>query len=332
MENQPPTPVPLTPEAFIGPGIPRQAKAVQYLEHGEVVCAVMINSPAQHIYTGGRGCVKLWDMSVLAPLDGTGPASPMGTKSCLTSLSCLKSDDYIRSIKMAQDGNLLVVGGEASVISLWDLGGPTPRPKGQLKSLAQACYAVAVSIDGKLCFSCCSDGNISVWDLHNQTQIRQFQGHTDGASCVDITPDGNHLWTGGLDKTVRCWDLRESRQMSQYDFTSQIFSLGHCPTGDWVAVGMESDTVEVFGPGRPDAYQLSLHESCVLSLKFAHSGQWFMSTGKDYWLNAWRTPFGANLFQVKENSSVLSCDISADDRVVITGSGDKKATLYELIY
>ena len=38
---------------------------------------------------------------------------------------------------------------------------------------------------------------------------RQFQGHTDGASCIDLSPDGMKLWTGGLDNTVRSWDLRE---------------------------------------------------------------------------------------------------------------------------
>jgi len=67
--------------------------------------------------------------------------------------------------------------------------------------------------------------------------FRQFQGHTDGASCIDISPDGSKLWTGGLDNTVRSWDLREGRQLQQHDFTSQIFSLGYCPTGEWLAVG-----------------------------------------------------------------------------------------------
>lgn len=87
-----------------------------------------------------------------------------------------------------------------------------------------------------------------------------------------------------------------------------------------------------------------------------------MSTGKDNLLNAWRTPYGASIFQVwnrpngapgllsqlcegkrsdcwcfyllqsKESSSVLSCDISADDKYIVTGSGDKKATVYEVIY
>ena len=65
------------------------------------------------------------------------------------------------------------------------------------------------SIVPQACFSCCSDGNIAVWDLQNQSLIRQFQGHTDGSSCIDISPDGTKLWTGSLDNTVRCWDLRE---------------------------------------------------------------------------------------------------------------------------
>jgi WD40 repeat protein len=36
--------------------------------------------------------------------------------------------------------------------------------------------------------------------------------------------------------------------------------------------------------------------------------------------------------QSKESSSVLSCDISADDKYIVTGSGDKKATVYEVLY
>ena len=130
----------------------------------------------------------------------------------------------------------------------------SPTIKAQLPSNATACYALAVSADGKVnasnlldlkyfhlthfshphlslslppfllfmslslppsliipqaCFSCCSDGNIAVWDLQNQSLIRQFQGHTDGSSCIDISPDGTKLWTGSLDNTARCWDLRE---------------------------------------------------------------------------------------------------------------------------
>ncbi|XP_049533876.1 protein groucho isoform X6 [Anopheles darlingi] len=315
-----PQPVPFPTDALAGPGIPRHARQINTLSHGEVVCAVTISNPTKYVYTGGKGCVKVWDIS------------QPGNKSPVSQLDCLQRDNYIRSVKLLPDGRTLIVGGEASNLSIWDLASPTPRIKAELTSAAPACYALAISPDSKVCFSCCSDGNIAVWDLHNQTLVRQFQGHTDGASCIDISPDGLRLWTGGLDNTVRSWDLREGRQLQQHDFSSQIFSLGYCPTGEWLAVGMENSHVEVLHATKQDKYQLHLHESCVLSLRFAACGKWFVSTGKDNLLNAWRTPYGASIFQSKETSSVLSCDISTDDKYIVTGSGDKKATVYEVMY
>ncbi|XP_011819515.1 PREDICTED: transducin-like enhancer protein 2 [Colobus angolensis palliatus] len=233
-------------------------------------------------------------------------------------------DNYIRSCKLLPDGRSLIVGGEASTLSIWDLAAPTPRIKAELTSSAPACYALAVSPDAKVCFSCCSDGNIVVWDLQNQTMVRQFQGHTDGASCIDISDYGTRLWTGGLDNTVRCWDLREGRQLQQHDFSSQIFSLGHCPNQDWLAVGMESSNVEILHVRKPEKYQLHLHESCVLSLKFASCG---VSSGA-----GGHTPKTATKPRSKESSSVLSCDISRNNKYIVTGSGDKKATVYEVVY
>ncbi|XP_076665549.1 TLE family member transcriptional corepressor groucho isoform X12 [Andrena cerasifolii] len=315
-------PVAFPTDALIGPGIPRHARQINTLTHGEVVCAVTISNPTKYVYTGGKGCVKVWDIGH----EGGGSIKPV------SQLDCLQRNNYIRSVKLLPDCRTLIVGGEARQLIIWDLASPTPRIKAELTSSAPACYALAISPDSKVCFSCCSDGNIAVWDLHNEILIRQFQGHTDGASCIDISADGTKLWTGGLDNTVRSWDLREGRQLQQHDLNSQIFSLGYCPTGEWLAVGMENSKVEVLHASKSDKYCLLVHESCVLSLRFASCGKWFVSTGKDNLLNAWRTPYGASIFQSKESSSVLSCDISADDKYIVTGSGDKKATVYEVIY
>lgn len=58
---------------------------------------------------------------------------------------------------------------------------------------------------------CCSDGNIAVWDLQNQTFVRQFQGHTDGASCTDISPDGTI--EGGFQELARSNNVTVSMQL-----------------------------------------------------------------------------------------------------------------------
>ena len=63
---------------------------------------------------------------------------------------------------------------------------------------------------------------------------------------------------------------------------------------------MENRLVEVLHVNKPEKYRLRCHESCVLSLKFAHSGKWFLTTGKDNFINALVTPYGGRLFQVHD--------------------------------
>lgn len=185
-------PVPFPHDALAGPGIPRHARQINTLSHGEVVCAVTISNPTRHVYTGGKGCVKIWDISQpgskspISQLDclvralGSVPVPParfvVPPSLVLTAAPwpCLPQnrDNYIRSCKLLPDGRTLIVGGEASTLTIWDLASPTPRIKAELTSSAPACYALAISPDAKVCFSCCSDGNIAVWDLHNQTLVR----------------------------------------------------------------------------------------------------------------------------------------------------------------
>ena len=80
--------------------------------------------------------------------------------------------------------------------------------------------------------------------------------------------------------------------------TSLICSVPHPLSPSSLSHSMESSNVEVLHITGPEKYQLHLHDSCVLSLKFAHTGKWFVTTGKDNLLNAWRTPYGASIFQV----------------------------------
>ena len=44
----------------------------------------------------------------------------------------------------------LVVGGEATTLSVWDLAAPTPRIKAELTLAAPACYALKISPDSKV--------------------------------------------------------------------------------------------------------------------------------------------------------------------------------------
>lgn len=88
-------PVPFPPDALIGPGIPRHARQINTLTHGEVVCAVTISNPTRHVYTGGKGCVKVWDIS------HPGNKTPVSQLDCLVSeLQWLLNTLYMAELEL----------------------------------------------------------------------------------------------------------------------------------------------------------------------------------------------------------------------------------------
>ena len=123
-EGQPPQTVQFPPDALMGAGIPRGARPILSLEHGDVVCAVAISNPSRLVYTGGRGCVKIWDMAT-----SNGTPGPTVKRTPISQLECLQTEHYIRSCKLLSDNRTLLVGGEANTLSVWDLSGPSPKLK-----------------------------------------------------------------------------------------------------------------------------------------------------------------------------------------------------------
>ncbi|GMS98997.1 hypothetical protein PENTCL1PPCAC_21172, partial [Pristionchus entomophagus] len=197
----------------------------------------------------------------------------------------------------------------------------------------QACYGLTVDKKSKLVYVCCADGTVVIIDLVSMKEVARLPCHSsDGVSCADLSRDGLTLWTGGLDSTLRSWDFRQRRELSKANCAAQIFSLGCTPTDDWVAVGLDSSQIEVMStlPNATDRYQLRGHKACILSLRYAHSGKWFCTADKGNIVNAWRAPYGPVSAQRTEAGSVLCCDISADDSMIVTGSGKHKATVYKV--
>ena len=90
------------------------------------MCAVTVDEPNRKVYTGGRGCVKIWDMKVA---NGVVSSGPHVKDIPIAQLECLKRESYIRSCRLLPDKHSMLVGGEASSLSLWDIATSTPKLK-----------------------------------------------------------------------------------------------------------------------------------------------------------------------------------------------------------
>lgn len=72
-------------DAFEANDCPRRTKILSHLLHGDVVCAVTISDLNKHIYTGGKGCVKIWDLKEST----TSSAAPMTISKPIGQFECL---------------------------------------------------------------------------------------------------------------------------------------------------------------------------------------------------------------------------------------------------
>ncbi len=82
-------------DAFDSPSCPRRTRILSSLIHGDVVCAVTISDQNKHIYTGGKGCVKIWDLKESTNQQSivNGRTSPLTISKPIGQFECLVKNE-----------------------------------------------------------------------------------------------------------------------------------------------------------------------------------------------------------------------------------------------
>ena len=141
------------------------------------------------------------------------------------------------------------------------------------------------------------------------------------------------LYTGECKQTLRCWDIREGKELQKYNFSSDIHCLDISSKGDLLAVGLGNSHVEFLNLNNFDIHHLNFHQFSVVGLKIANSGKWYASSSLKKEVVVANTRATNPIFKTKENHHVESFDISKDDKFVATAGGYKRAaSIYEMIY
>lgn len=136
-----------------------------------------------------RGEVKIWDVanqSLVATFDGHSRA--------------------VVSIAFNPDGTELATGSLDETIRLWDV--QSGRERLLLGGLSNCAQALAFSPDGRtLAWSGRNDGLVSLHDTKSGAEIARLVGHSAVVRGIAFAPDGAGLATGGLDRTIKVWDV-----------------------------------------------------------------------------------------------------------------------------
>nr|XP_040135894.1 transducin-like enhancer protein 7 [Ictidomys tridecemlineatus] len=308
---------PIPGEVVVRQRPPRDSWKVGMLRHGKRVYAVAVGGATRHVYTCGSGYIRVWDESALHAWDKAPEAQ----------LDLQNPQNCVLTCKLFPDEQSLITGGVSQTLTLWDLA-PTPRVRAQLASTGPMCYSLAISSDARICLACFR-GFVEIWDLQNQILIRKHEVPIYGSRCVDIA--GNKFWTGGEDTSLYSWDLRSYQRLQQFNLQNEILSITHDPSEEWMLVGLRTSDIIILHTHRKEKFKAVLQKyTHHHSLKFSSCGSYFVTT-LDESIHCLAAPSLQRLFQVKESSDILCCDISSDNRYLVTGSKNS-ATVYQLMY
>ncbi|KAM7201886.1 TAF5-like protein [Rhypophila sp. PSN 637] len=112
--------------------------------------------------------------------------------------------------------------------------------------------------NGKILASADIGGNIFFWDIEKGTRIKRCRGHGKGGiPSLDFSVESTVLVSGGLDGTVRIWDVELPADPSKANaITAPATATGQQPdgattTGDSIAVGGSGDGRSITVGGAP---------------------------------------------------------------------------------
>ncbi|KAG8519133.1 Transducin-like enhancer protein 6 [Galemys pyrenaicus] len=286
--------------------VPYRMEKVRVLKPGEPLLVTTISSFTRHAFTCGRSGVKVWS------LVGQTPGAQLRT--------CLLSPHSM---------TLLLGGNSLAGVTVWDLKAPCLHVRHALPCADLTCQALAASPRDSLALAGFSNGTVRIWDLRNQSVVRDLPGPQDGAKTL-VTAE-RQVWAGGLAARLQCWDLRSPKEPQEYHFDSQIMSLSPHPLEDLILVGTANGQQWLQPTRGGQKYTVGCKDSAILGLQFSPLGQWWVSVGMDSLVSVYGMPAGTKVFQVPEPSCITCCDVSPNNRLIITGS-PQQATVYQITY
>ncbi|TFK19343.1 hypothetical protein FA15DRAFT_697596 [Coprinopsis marcescibilis] len=129
-----------------------------------------------------------------------------------------------------------------------------------------------------------SDKLVRIWDSVRGNVLGTMEGHTEGVSCVAVSPGGDLIASGSSDKTIRVWSAEAPygliREIRGHDHA--IRSLTFSPDGTRIISASDDHTVGIWGArDGVEIKRLRGHKDVVLSAVVSSEGKRIVSVGKD---------------------------------------------------
>ncbi|MCW5805280.1 MAG: serine/threonine protein kinase [Deltaproteobacteria bacterium] len=270
------------------------------------------------------------------------------------------ADHSVHAAAIGRDDRVIATAGDSPFVSLWEAS--TQRLVAALDTGRQRTNAVAFSRDGRWLVVAGRDRIAVVWDLDALPRLLDAVGHASLVDSLRISRDDTRLVSGSGDSTVRVWDAATGTELLQvsigagcidspqlvgdrlfaacddqalreYDRRGALVKktplplrmsfAAATPDGARLVGGhMKGEVISVDLASGAIGPTVKLHDHQIYAMHFADDGT-LLSAGLDNKAKVWSDKLELrHTFTASTVEGLLAAAISADGRVVITGSQD----------
>ena len=166
-------------------------------------------------------------------------------------------------------------------------------------------------------------------------EVHSLYGHTAAVASVVYSPDGSHIVSGSVDKTIRVWNVTTGQCVAGpfQGHTEMVTSVAYSPDGSHIVSGSLDKTIRVWNAttGQCVANLFQGHTENVTSIAYSPSGNHIVSGSDDKTIRVWNATTGqcvAGPFQ-GHTSHVTSVVYSPDGDHIISGSYDNSIKVWK---
>jgi WD40 repeat protein len=287
--------------------------------HDEAINSVTFSHDGKSILTGSNDkTAMLWDLQgkILQVFRG--------------------HKEGVWSVSFSPDDKNILTGSTDKNAKLWDLEGKVIQ---QFTGHEDVIWAAAFSPDGKKILTGSGDKTARLWDLQGNV-LHVFEGHEGSINSVAFSPDGKRILTGSWDKTARLWNLDGTLLQIFPGHDGYVNSVGFSPDGINIFTGSWDKTVRLWDLRGNMLQVFKGNDGYVSSVAFSPDGMYLLTVSsatsfsmigsEDNTACLW--DLKGNLLQMFKGheGSIKSVAFSPDGKVIITGSWDKTARLWEI--
>ena len=235
--------------------------------------------------------------------------------------------DKVVSLCFSTDGKNIVSGSLDKTVKYWNIStglliksfefGPTLK-------------CVSFSKDGKIIMA--GGSMIKLWNRATGDLIKTFEGHTSHVSCVGFSPDGKHILSSSLDKTMKLWDRQNGDLLKTINVKKWVLSFNFSNDGvNLLTCAANDKSFDLWDITQEKT--IRTYEGLTKDVHFAifsPDGNSIISAAYDKTIQIWEKTSG-NLRKTLEGhvNLVLCIAISSDGTQMVSGGQDNQIILWD---